>query len=132
MESFKRIEMEKKYIAIVDDEIDVLNMLKRFLEKNDGYHIDVFSKPQEALDNLKIRNYDLVLLDIMMPKISGLDILKEIKEHKNGIKVIMMTAHSTLNTSLKSDTYGADAYIEKPFHSLLNLKETVKQLLSEG
>ncbi len=124
--------MEKKYIAIVDDQVDVLNMLKRLLEKEDGYYIDIFSKPQEALDNLKIRDYDLVLLDIMMPQVSGLDILKEIKEHKEDIKVIMMTAHSTLNTSLKSDTYGADAYLEKPFHSLLNLKETVKQLLSEG
>ena len=119
----------QKHIAIVDDEEEVLATLKRFLEKNENYYVDIFSKPEDAIENIKIRNYDLILLDIMMPKINGLDILKDIKSNSD-IKVIMMTAYSTLNTTLKSDTYGADAYIEKPFSSLLNLKNKVDELLS--
>ena len=120
----------EKHIAIVDDEIEVLSTLKRFLEKNEKYHVDIFSKPEEALESIKIRNYDLLLLDIMMPNITGLDILKDVKAQNEDIKVIMMTAYSTLNTTLKSDTFGADAYIEKPFSSLLNLRTTVDELLA--
>lgn len=122
--------MMEKHIAIVDDEAEVLATLKRFLEKNENYHVDIFSKPQDALESIKMRNYDLVLLDIMMPDINGLDILKELKNENENIKVIMMTAYSTLNTTLKSDTFGADAYLEKPFSSLLNLRTTVEELLS--
>jgi DNA-binding response OmpR family regulator len=120
----------EKHIAIIDDEVEVLDTLKRFLEKNENYHVDIFSNPEEAMENIKVRNYDLLLLDIMMPTINGLDVLKEIKGEKENIKVIMMTAYSTLNTTLKSDTYGADAYLEKPFPSLLSLKTTVDELLA--
>lgn len=119
-----------KRIAIVDDEVDVLETLKKFLDKNDDYKIDIYSNANTALENIRDKNYDLILLDIMMPEVNGLDILKEVKEKDKNTKVIMMTAYSTLNTTLKSDTLGADAYLEKPFSSLLNLRGTVEELLS--
>ncbi len=118
-----------KHIAIVDDEPEVLTTLKRFLEKNSNYYIDIYSRPEDALESINMRNYDLILLDIMMPKINGLDVLKQIKEKNENIKVIMMTAYSTLNNTLRSDTLGADAYLEKPFPSLLTLKNTIDELL---
>ncbi|MDC7242657.1 MAG: response regulator [Sphaerochaetaceae bacterium] len=119
----------EKNIAIIDDEVTVLSLLKKFLERDGTYCVDVFSKPENALESISVKKYDLIMLDIMMPNINGLEILKDLKS-KSDIKVVIMTAHSTLNTTLRSETLGADGYVEKPFTSLLNLKAVIDEILS--
>ena len=105
----------KKKIAIVDDEFDILNVLETFLSRRDAYDIQTYVSPDSALNGIKDDRFDLVLLDIMMPTMDGMDMLKLIKEHNPNIKVIMMTAYSTQEKVVECDKIGANDYVTKPF-----------------
>jgi len=114
-----------KKIAIVDDEQDILNILNKFLSRKHLFDVDTFVNPQDAIENIKINNYDLVLTDIMMPQIDGIELLRQIKNHDKSIKVIMMTAYSTLDKTLESEKLGASDYITKPFISLKDVENKI-------
>jgi DNA-binding NtrC family response regulator len=118
-----------KKIIIIDDETEILNMLSRFLNKSGKYSVTTFSNPLVALDSLKSNSYDLVLLDIMMPQLNGLEALERIIEIKKDQKVIMMTAYSTLDKVLKAHKHGATHYIMKPFDSLQALETKIVEVL---
>ena len=95
--------MSKKYsIAIIDDETEILNVLSRFLTRNPNYSVSTFSNPISALGTIETNKYDVILLDIMMPQMNGLEVLEKIKAKNEEQKVIMMTAYSTLDKVLKS------------------------------
>ena len=69
--------MSKKYsIVIIDDEVEILDMLSRFLSRNQNFAVQTFSNPVSALSSLNSTKCDLVLLDIMMPEMNGLDVLE--------------------------------------------------------
>lgn len=123
--------MSKKYsILVIDDEIEILDMLSRFLNRNPNFSVQTFSNPVSALSSINNNTkYDLVLLDIMMPQMNGLDILEKLKEINSDQKVIMMTAYSTLDKVLKSHKIGATNYIMKPFSSLDSLEKKVIEVL---
>ena len=123
--------MSKKYsIAVIDDEIEILDMLSRFLNRNPNFTVQTFSNPVSALSSINNNTkYDLVLLDIMMPQMNGLDVLEKLKEINSDQKVIMMTAYSTLDKVLKSHKIGATNYIMKPFSSLDSLEKKVIEVL---
>lgn len=122
--------MEKKYsLAIIDDELEILDMLSRFLSRGESYNVTTFSNPISALNSMENTKYDLVLLDIMMPQMNGLDVLAKIKEKDEEQKVIMMTAYSTLDKVLKSHKIGATHYIMKPFSSLDTLEKKISEVL---
>ena len=123
--------MSKKYsIVIIDDEVEILNMLSRFLNRNPNFSVQTFSNPVSALSSINNNTkYDLVLLDIMMPQMNGLDVLEKLKEINSDQKVIMMTAFSTLDKVLKSHKIGATNYIMKPFSSLDSLEKKVIEVL---
>lgn len=123
--------MSKKYsILVIDDEIEILNMLSRFLNRNPNFSVQTFSNPVSALSSINNNTkYDLVLLDIMMPQMNGLDILEKLKEINSDQKVIMMTAYSTLDKVLKSHKIGATNYVMKPFSSLDSLEKKVIEVL---
>ena len=73
--------MSKKYsILVIDDEIEILDMLSRFLSRNQNFAVQTFSNPVSALSSLNSTKCDLVLLDIMMPQMNGLDVLEKLKE----------------------------------------------------
>ncbi len=123
---------EKVYkIAIVDDELEILSLLDRYLSKKDKYTVTTFSNPKVALDSCIRDDYDLILLDIMMPQLSGVEFLEQIKEKKVKQKVCMMTAYSTLDKVLKSHKEGAENYIMKPFSSLQALDEKIESILNK-
>jgi len=124
--------MENKYkIAIVDDENEILNMLQRFLSRNPSYNVTTYSNPIVAVNSINERNdYDLVMMDIMMPQMNGLDALEKIIEKNSEQKVIMMTAYSTLDNVLKSQKFGAIQYIMKPFDSLQAVEKKISEILS--
>ena len=125
--------MSKKYsILVIDDEIEILDMLSRFLNRNPNFSVQTFSNPVSALSSINNNTkYDLVLLDIMMPQMNGLDVLEKLKEINSDQKVIMMTAYSTLDKVLKSHKIGATNYIMKPFSSLDALEKKVVEVLED-
>ena len=123
--------MSKKYsIVIIDDEVEILDMLSRFLSRNQNFAVQTFSNPVSALSSINNNTkYDLVLLDIMMPQMNGLDVLEKLKDMNSDQKVIMMTAYSTLDKVLKSHKIGATNYVMKPFSSLDSLEKKVIEVL---
>ena len=123
--------MSKKYsILVIDDEVEILDMLSRFLSRNQNFAVQTFSNPVSALSSINNNTkYDLVLLDIMMPQMNGLDVLEKLKDMNSDQKVIMMTAYSTLDKVLKSHKIGATNYIMKPFSSLDSLEKKVVEVL---
>ncbi|MFB1033468.1 MAG: response regulator [Aliarcobacter cryaerophilus] len=123
--------MSKKYsILVIDDEIEILDMLSRFLNRNPNFSVQTFSNPVSALSSINNNTkYDLVLLDIMMPQMNGLDVLEKLKDINSDQKVIMMTAYSTLDKVLNSHKIGATNYVMKPFSSLDSLEKKVIEVL---
>ncbi|MDC7242509.1 MAG: response regulator [Sphaerochaetaceae bacterium] len=114
-----------KNIAIVDDEQEILDMLKRFLSRREEFKIDTFLNPEAALSSLTNGKYDLIITDIMMPQMDGVELLKKIKQNNPSQKVIMMTAFSTEHRLIECDNSGADDYITKPFISLRDVENKV-------
>lgn len=122
--------MSKKYsIAIVDDETEILNVLSRFLTRNPDFSVNTYSNPVSAVASVDNNKYDLILLDIMMPQMNGLEALEKIKLKNPEQKVIMMTAYSTLDKVLKSHKEGATNYVMKPFDSLQLLEKKIIEVL---
>lgn len=121
---------DKINIAVVDDEVQILNMLEKFFTKNSDYKVSTFSNPVSALSSIKSGNFDIVLLDIMMPQKDGLDVLKEIKAAVPETKVLMMTAYSSLDKVLNSHKIGAEGYVMKPFESLLTVEKKVREIMN--
>ena len=103
--------MEK--ILVVDDEIQVVRLLKEFLTSK-GYEVDTALNGEEALTKVKSMNPDIVLLDIMMPGMGGIDTLKEIKKFAPNIAVIMVTAVIDEELANRAVKLGAFDYITKP------------------
>jgi two-component system response regulator ChvI len=81
----------KKKILIVDDEPDVTFTLKKGLE-DEGFQIDAFNDPLEALSYFKAGQYDMLLLDVKMPKLNGFELYKELKKIDNRVKICFITA----------------------------------------
>ncbi len=117
-------------IAVVDDETEILNMISRFLNRSGKYSVTTYSNPLTAVDSID-ETYDVVLLDIMMPQMNGLDALEKIIEKNPEQKVIMMTAYSTLDKVLKSHKEGAIHYLMKPFDSLQALESKIQDVLKK-
>ena len=110
-------------ILICEDEIDLADGLSAIL-KSSNYSVDTVYNGEEALMYLDAENYDAVILDIMMPKVDGITVLKTIRERGNSIPVIMLTAKSEIDDKVVGLDYGADDYLTKPF----NTKELLARL----
>lgn len=102
---------------MAEDEQALSKALKAILERN-KYSVDAVYDGQEALDYLNAgNNYDGVILDIMMPKIDGIAVLKEIRAQGNLIPVILLTAKSEIDDKVLGLDAGANDYLTKPFHT---------------
>jgi len=113
-------------ILVVDDEKVMVKGLKFNLE-NEGYEVDVGHTGQQAVDMARDGNYDLILLDLMMPEIDGLSACLQIREFSS-VPIIMLTARSEDTDKLLGFEYGADDYITKPFN-ILEVKARIRALL---
>lgn len=113
-------------ILVVDDEKPLVKGIKFNLE-NEGYDVDACYDGETALEMARAENYDLILLDIMMPKLSGLDVCMKIRETST-VPIIMLTARTEDTDKIIGFEYGADDYITKPFN-ILELKARVRALL---
>ena len=114
-------------LAIIDDEMMITDMLKKYLSKN--FLVSTYNDSVDGLSRVKSENFDIVLLDIMMPKMDGIEVLEEIRKVKPDLKVVMMTAYSTLDRVLKSHKDGADNFIVKPFNSLSDVERKLNDTL---
>ena len=101
-------------ILLAEDEVDLNNVVTRYLKKN-GYSVDSVLDGEEALDYLEYGEYDLVILDIMMPKVDGFEVIKKLRNKGNHTSVLMLTARDSADDKVKGLDLGADDYIVKPF-----------------
>ena len=103
-------------LLLAEDEKALSKALTAILERN-HYSVDTVFDGQEALEYLEADNYDCVILDIMMPKIDGITVLKEIRKKGNLIPVLMLTAKSEVDDKVMGLDAGANDYLTKPFHT---------------
>jgi DNA-binding NtrC family response regulator len=101
-------------ILVVDDDKDVCEYLQDFLTA-DGYSVTLVNDPTTAIDTLREREYHVVVLDLMMPKLSGIDLLEQIRKVDDDIAVIILTGYPSLETATASIEHEVSAYIRKPF-----------------
>src|SRR5581483_11252032 len=107
-------------ILIVDDEAAIRQSLKGALE-DEGYKAAAVESGEACLDTLKRRSFDLILLDIWLPGIDGLEALEKIKETEDSPEVIMISGHGTIETAVRATKLGAFDFLEKP----LSLEKTL-------
>lgn len=115
-----------KTILIVDDEPSVVKGLRFNLEQQEGYQIDAAYDGEEALNVFSPDKHDLVLLDLMLPKIDGLEVCQKIRAVSD-VPIIMLTAKGDDMDKIMGLEFGADDYITKPFN-MLELKARIKTI----
>jgi two-component system OmpR family response regulator len=114
--------MDRFRVLVIDDEIDfVETMVKRL--KDRGLEADGATSGPEGLDFLENKDVDVVVLDVKMPKMSGIEVLREIKKKKPVTEVIMLTGHGSVEAGIQGLQLGAYNYVMKPvpFKELLTL-----------
>ena len=101
-------------LLIADDDNEIRELLEFDLSQS-GYETDTAKDGEEALHKALMGNYDLILLDVMMPKMNGFDVCKHIRNAKPHLPILMLTAKGTMADKTQGFNYGADDYIVKPF-----------------
>lgn len=102
-------------ILVIEDEPSLSDIIASKIKK-EKYNVDVSLDGEEGLEYALSDIYDLIILDIMLPKINGIEILKEIRKNNISSKVIMLTARTSLEDKLLGFDLGANDYVTKPFH----------------
>ena len=113
-------------VLVVDDEKLIVKGIRFSLEQ-DNYQVDCAYDGEEALELAKINTYDIVLLDVMLPKLNGFEVCQQIREFSN-VPIIMLTAKGDDMDKILGLEYGADDYITKPFN-ILEVKARIKAIM---
>jgi len=130
-------------VLVADDEESLRGIVKEILTDN-GYDVDAASNGKEAMDLVRKNNYEVLISDIRMPEMNGIELLEEVKKFNPKIEVIMMTSHASVETAIKAIRLGAYDYLTKPFEDLdiittvinrtvekLKLEIKIKELLEQ-
>jgi CheY-like chemotaxis protein len=125
----KLMATKKSSILVVDDEDALRTVLSSEL-MNEGYDVRSASDGDEAITEIQKSPFDLVLLDIKMPRMNGFEVLKFIKESHPKTKVVMLTGFADLKNAIESKKLGADDFVSKPY-DLVDLLTTIERVLSE-
>ncbi|MGI0050533.1 MAG: response regulator transcription factor [Nitrososphaeraceae archaeon] len=123
--------MTKKRVLIIDDEKDVGNLFKIYLEKSGEYQIDVYTDPVDALYYFKKGLYDLVLLDLKMPQIDGISMYQQLKKVDSNTSICLITADIANLEQLKTKIPNIEKYVIYKPTLLRNLKDKIDSLLLE-
>lgn len=115
-------EAEKRKILVVDDEDTVCRSIKKALQRED-YDIDVALSGEDGLKMQQQKDYDVIIVDLMMPGLNGMDLLKSLKAISPGVQVVMITGYPTMKNTLQAMQIGAFDFLPKPFlpYDLRNL-----------
>jgi len=103
----------KPDILLVDDEVNFLNVLSQRFEAR-GFKADTVTSGEEALEKVKGKNYNIVILDLVMPGMGGIEVLKNIKKNHPALPVIILTGQGTTEKAVEAMKEGAMDYMEKP------------------
>jgi DNA-binding NtrC family response regulator len=106
--------MSQLSILVVDDDKDVCEYLEDFLSQ-EGHRVSCVNDPTQAVGALKASEFHVVILDLMMPKLSGMDVLGAIRKVDDDVAVIILTGYPSIETATKSIQHDVSAYIKKPF-----------------
>ncbi len=117
-------------ILLVEDEEDLRNIVKRYLEKS-KYLVDVAGDGKKALEMSNITSYDLLILDLNLPIIDGIEVSKRLRMRGSDVPIIMLTARSQVYNKLEGFDVGADDYITKPF-DMKELLARITAVLKRG
>jgi DNA-binding NtrC family response regulator len=120
---------EKSKILVVDDEDALRTVLSGELV-SEGYDVRTAGDGDDAISNLQKESFDLVLLDIKMPRMNGFEVLKFIKEKYPRTRVVMLTGFADLKNAIESKKLGAEDFVSKPY-DLVDLLTTIERVLSE-
>ena len=121
--------MEKARIMVIDDEESMCKFMQIMLKK-EGYGVSSAQSGKEALEELQNSHYDLVIADLMMPEMNGLELLSKVKSIDPELNFIVMTAYASVDTAIEALKKGAFDYIAKPF-KVDELKITIKKSLEQ-
>lgn len=108
--------MEKGKILLIDDDIDFLTITEKILGYA-GYNVDTYSDPAAAIDQAELEVYDLIITDLVMPQIDGIEVIKSIHARYPHKKILVLTGNATIETAVEAMKQGAYTYIEKPVES---------------
>jgi DNA-binding response OmpR family regulator len=117
-------------ILVVEDDRKVASFVQRGLQQ-EGYAVDVLHEGDTAADQAAVIDYDAVVLDLMLPGRSGLDVLREVRSRKPALPVLILTAKGAIDERVTGLNAGADDYMAKPF-ALAELSARLKALLRRG
>lgn len=120
---------EKSKILVVDDEDALRTVLSGELV-SEGYDVRTAADGDDAISNLQKESFDLVLLDIKMPRMNGFEVLKFVKEKYPRTRVVMLTGFADLKNAIESKKLGAEDFVSKPY-DLVDLLTTIERVLSE-
>ena len=115
-----------KKVLVVDDEKLIVKGVRYSLEQ-DGMEVDCAYDGEEALQKIKDKEYDIILLDVMLPKLTGFEVCQQIREFSN-VPIVMLTAKGEDMDKILGLEYGADDYITKPFN-ILEVKARLKAIM---
>lgn len=102
-------------VLVVDDDKAICDYMETFLSK-DGFEVKTLNDPSEAPDEVKLGGYHLVVLDLMMPKMDGVEVLKRIRKVDSDVAVVIFTGYPSLETAVQSMKLDAVDYLKKPFN----------------
>jgi DNA-binding NtrC family response regulator len=120
---------EKKKILVVDDEESLRTVLSTEL-LSEGYEVGTAADGDEAVTEMGKTAFDLILLDIKMPRMNGFEVLKHVKDKHPRTKVIMLTGFADLKNAIESKKLGAEDFVSKPY-DLVDLLTTIERVMSE-
>lgn len=120
--------MNRKKLLIIDDESIITRALSRAL-KNEPYEIQIAEDGKKGLELIRKTKPDLIILDMMMPEMTGLQVLEKMKEEKIETPVIFMTAYGDYSTEKQAKDLGVSAYLTKPFENIEDLLALIKDKL---
>lgn len=115
-----------KKVLVVDDEKLIVKGIRFSLEQ-DGMEVDCAYDGEEALQMIKNKEYDIILLDVMLPKLTGFEVCQQVREF-SGVPIVMLTAKGEDMDKILGLEYGADDYITKPFN-ILEVKARIKAII---
>jgi len=123
-------------IVVIDDEPNMCVALRKLLGL-EGYEVETFTEPEQAIEHIRRFHPDIVLVDLMMPTLNGMEVLKRVRTHDPSIVVIMITAHGTIDNAIEAVKEGAYHYITKPFNTpelLLTIRKALghRRLVAEN
>ena len=115
-------------VLLVDDEADFVQTLSERM-KNRGMRVDITTSGAEAIKKVKEQDFDVIVLDLSMPEMDGIETLKELMNQKSDVEVIFLTGHATLEKGIEAIKLGAFDFMEKPV-DLVKLTEKIREAKS--